>query len=672
MAQRGIKITEELKQALVLELDKCLGRVVEYPRDCETLSLFILETHGELISTTTLKRLYGFAKSTNSYSQKVLDSVAKVCGYQNWADFTEINKSKGEKDYASKIKLRELSLGFALQAVSPHWQTPKDLDGFLGSDATFYLLSGVIQSGKTTALLKLVKDKKAKYFNCKSDTVSIDEDSEPIILLDDADFLFKDSESLFTTFANCLLLNKKCVLAISSKNWVSFKTLFASHFNFRSKFYPLPWEDNTYNNVALLNSADIKHTLDQLNISSSFDRTTTHLEKLLAHPNLLLEYAAVCKERKLNENLHPAVHNILLTASVINRLLNSELANINTKQLIERLSRSTFTSDSTEEILSYKLSKPTPTISFSALAYIMVKEGISVKPYNNLKLKDLYYSFYLQKHPKQLSKIDSEISTEDDFLQYSSLANWLIYTYPETYDEVLAKHPKLAYIVYVNCIDYATLASKGEERYSNFLKQNLKPDEVGFCYGLLLHVAVYNKDVNLAKRYLPLAKKLLASTERMHILPLSRLYSGIYMVNYMLGIDNNTYADTPIKETYTHGQYILPFWQLFAQIALVYTSEYKQALGIEKQVDYTGLVSESKEGILKSLFILRPLILKLNNTDYLATLGDIDRHCIECYHMRAFNQVLLNVLMDKKDVRSFGIRILYQKKAQELKHATAS
>jgi len=57
------------------------------PMDCRVLSASILEKTKLSVSETTLKRLFGFARSKFNPSLFTLNAVAIYCGYRGWEDF---------------------------------------------------------------------------------------------------------------------------------------------------------------------------------------------------------------------------------------------------------------------------------------------------------------------------------------------------------------------------------------------------------------------------------------------------------------------------------------------------------------------------------------------------------------------------------------------------------
>lgn len=60
------------------------GRPILYSKDCEALAVNIKKACNETISSTTLKRLFGFASELHAPRQFTLDVIANYCGYTDW------------------------------------------------------------------------------------------------------------------------------------------------------------------------------------------------------------------------------------------------------------------------------------------------------------------------------------------------------------------------------------------------------------------------------------------------------------------------------------------------------------------------------------------------------------------------------------------------------------
>src|ERR1700748_2965232 len=85
MINLSVKHLTYLKQ-LVLEkagIEKPLAN------DCRIISAAIFKETRQLISETTLKRIYGFAYSRYHPSVFTVNAMCNYCGYSSWEDFCE-------------------------------------------------------------------------------------------------------------------------------------------------------------------------------------------------------------------------------------------------------------------------------------------------------------------------------------------------------------------------------------------------------------------------------------------------------------------------------------------------------------------------------------------------------------------------------------------------------
>lgn len=76
---------EQLKSEVLARF----GRTLDSPTDYDALSLSITESVGELISVSTLKRLYGYDRRPTTPRPSTLSTLARYAGYAGWSDFVE-------------------------------------------------------------------------------------------------------------------------------------------------------------------------------------------------------------------------------------------------------------------------------------------------------------------------------------------------------------------------------------------------------------------------------------------------------------------------------------------------------------------------------------------------------------------------------------------------------
>ena len=74
-------ITAAIRQ----KIEARYGKPLRYSKDCEGLANSINKVTLELVSTTTLKRLFGFAKSVEQPRLFTLDVIAAYIGYKDWS-----------------------------------------------------------------------------------------------------------------------------------------------------------------------------------------------------------------------------------------------------------------------------------------------------------------------------------------------------------------------------------------------------------------------------------------------------------------------------------------------------------------------------------------------------------------------------------------------------------
>src|ERR1700761_576347 len=73
------------------------------PSECKSLSESIFLKTNMLISTTTLKRIYGFAYSKFNPSAFTIDAMALYCGYKNWGDFCDKQEQTNQIKFDARV-----------------------------------------------------------------------------------------------------------------------------------------------------------------------------------------------------------------------------------------------------------------------------------------------------------------------------------------------------------------------------------------------------------------------------------------------------------------------------------------------------------------------------------------------------------------------------------------
>lgn len=118
-------LTESIKK----QIQHVYGQEIKYPRDCEGLAACITEKTGNSISSSTLKRLYGFVRTSSNPSQFTLDTIALYIGFSDWDSYEKFNHSEKEvventlpiiKDKRTK-KHKWLFIPFAFFCIALFW-----------------------------------------------------------------------------------------------------------------------------------------------------------------------------------------------------------------------------------------------------------------------------------------------------------------------------------------------------------------------------------------------------------------------------------------------------------------------------------------------------------------------------------------------------------------------
>lgn len=101
--------------SLLTEVEKKYGRRVATSTDFESLSAEIERTNGDLISASTLKRLWGYVNSNPTPRGSTLDILCRYIGERNFKEFCKNLKKNANVEsghFPSKfIATSELSVG---------------------------------------------------------------------------------------------------------------------------------------------------------------------------------------------------------------------------------------------------------------------------------------------------------------------------------------------------------------------------------------------------------------------------------------------------------------------------------------------------------------------------------------------------------------------------------
>ncbi len=87
-----------LDNSIRAKLYAVYGKEIRYPKDCDGLASDITAKTGCQISSSTVKRLLGFIKTSSHPNQYTLDTISNYIGFPNWAALNgKMNENTGEK-----------------------------------------------------------------------------------------------------------------------------------------------------------------------------------------------------------------------------------------------------------------------------------------------------------------------------------------------------------------------------------------------------------------------------------------------------------------------------------------------------------------------------------------------------------------------------------------------
>lgn len=89
---------------------------VRYPKDCEILSEIITKACGQRISASTLKRLFGFTKGTETARLMSLDLIAQFLGHDTYDQLiANLYKQKTDQPMVKLVHCKKLKAGTELK-----------------------------------------------------------------------------------------------------------------------------------------------------------------------------------------------------------------------------------------------------------------------------------------------------------------------------------------------------------------------------------------------------------------------------------------------------------------------------------------------------------------------------------------------------------------------------
>lgn len=99
-----------MNRPLCMEVEKALGKKLCTPKDFDLLRKNIYDRLHIFISTTTLKRVWGYLHDDVQTRQGTYDILAKFIGYWDYKDYTDNHTTYKEEIQSSPVISRKLSV----------------------------------------------------------------------------------------------------------------------------------------------------------------------------------------------------------------------------------------------------------------------------------------------------------------------------------------------------------------------------------------------------------------------------------------------------------------------------------------------------------------------------------------------------------------------------------
>lgn len=103
-------MNKQMIDYLRLRVEQCIGRKMESPKDFKQLNALLPQ--NEHLSISTLKRLWKYVPSEHVPREETLSILARLCGYNNWADFCINNTKAFDSDFLNGVvETKEITVG---------------------------------------------------------------------------------------------------------------------------------------------------------------------------------------------------------------------------------------------------------------------------------------------------------------------------------------------------------------------------------------------------------------------------------------------------------------------------------------------------------------------------------------------------------------------------------
>lgn len=99
------------------EVERKFSKRPSNPTDFNGLAMAIHKDVGEGISVSSLMRIWGYVKYSNTPTEAVLDVLARYVGFKSWTDFLNSDKITDSSDFMQKgvLKGEEIAEGAVLK-----------------------------------------------------------------------------------------------------------------------------------------------------------------------------------------------------------------------------------------------------------------------------------------------------------------------------------------------------------------------------------------------------------------------------------------------------------------------------------------------------------------------------------------------------------------------------
>ena len=103
---------EKALEQLKAKIEKTLGREMKTPRDFDFLAARIYTLTQTHISSTTLKRMWGYLEKEQNHKPQIftLNILARTAGYKDWESFEKSSEAESDSDFINNECLQAATL----------------------------------------------------------------------------------------------------------------------------------------------------------------------------------------------------------------------------------------------------------------------------------------------------------------------------------------------------------------------------------------------------------------------------------------------------------------------------------------------------------------------------------------------------------------------------------